>query len=330
MGAFFSGVYDLLMGPDSRLWPVYLLVTIVIAFAIYRVRRVEQSFISWLLPKSVYFHASHIVDLKVFVVNRMFAAAGIVGYLFSSVALAQMVMNGLGGPSHLPPFHPVVIALLLLVTADFGTYWVHRVHHESRILWPFHALHHSAEVMTPITVFRRHPVYDLIATFTKGVLIGILQGVLMALFGQAPGFAALFGINAGYALFNIAGANLRHTHVWLSFGRWAEHIVISPAQHQVHHSLDPRHHNKNYGEILALWDWIFGTLYVPQGQEQLEFGLADSKGNRLRQRHDSLTNAMLVPLKDSGRQIARLAGRISGSPPAPAERPAQETQPAEK
>lgn len=134
--------------------------------------------------------------------------------------------------------------------SDYSTRWVHRVHHESRIIWPFHSLHKSAEVMTPVTVYRKHPIYDLISAFVRSVLIGALQGIILCLFDQASSAATIAWVNAGYVLFNIAGSNLRHSHVWLSFGPVIEPVFISPAQHQIHHSLDPRHHNKDNGEVL--------------------------------------------------------------------------------
>ena len=53
-------------------------------------------------------------------------------------------------------------------------------------------------------------------------------------------------------------------------------IFVSPAHHQVHHSGNPKHFNKNFGSCLALWDWMFGTLYVPEKErEPLSFGFPD-------------------------------------------------------
>jgi sterol desaturase/sphingolipid hydroxylase (fatty acid hydroxylase superfamily) len=68
-------------------------------------------------------------------------------------------------------------------------------------------------------------------------------------------------------------AALQHSHVWLSYGPILEHLLISPAQHQIHHSRLDAHHGRNFGTTLALWDWLFGTLYVIRGREDLSFGL---------------------------------------------------------
>lgn len=301
-------IYQAIASPSLRISPVYLLVTLVIAAFLHRQRRIKGSLFGWLLPRSIYFHPSHIVDIKVFFAGRLIAALGLLQFVAITSLLAAEIAE-LGPESALTdPVNPFVVALLLLAVTDFCTYWVHRMHHQSRIIWPFHALHHSAEVLTPMTVFRKHPIYDLISKLVKAILIGVAQGGLLLLVGQEPHLATIAGVNLFYVAFHLAGSNLRHSHVWLSFGPIAERIFISPAQHQIHHSRHPRHHNKNYGEVLAIWDWMFGTLYVPQGEEELEFGLADRDGVPLPQRHTGLASAFLVPVMDSAREIGSVLG----------------------
>ncbi|MFD3189692.1 sterol desaturase family protein [Sedimentitalea sp. HM32M-2] len=305
-------------GVSSRLWPLYLIATLLMGYALFRRRRLQGSFLHWLMPRAVWTHASHIVDIKLFAVSKILSVTG----AFQTVAVAALVAGGVaglmpdGGLTGQP--HPILVAALLLITGDLATYWVHRIHHETRILWPFHSVHHSAEVMTPITVYRKHPLYDVTKTVVHGALLGLLQGVLIGLFPGGVSMAALMGINAGYFLFNMLGANFRHSHIWLSYGRVLEHLLISPAQHQIHHSIEPRHHNTNYGEVLAVWDWMFGTLYVTDAPEEIAFGLGDAMGQRLPQRHDSLTAALLVPLRDSWGQIRKRLGRRRDAPAPPA------------
>ncbi|MCX7287516.1 MAG: sterol desaturase family protein, partial [Rhodobacterales bacterium] len=108
--------------------------------------------------------------------------------------------------------------------------------------------------------------------------------------------AVLAGTNAFLAILNLATNNLKHSHIWMRFPPWLEHILISPAQHQVHHSIDPRHFNRNYGDILAFWDWIFGTLYIPQSDEQIRFGLGDADGVPIAQRHPTLRASLVEPV----------------------------------
>lgn len=317
--AAIAAFWDSGFGAGSRLWPLYLITTLFIGFALFRIRRVNGSFLGWLMPRSVWTHDSHIVDIKLFVVSRVLSILG----LFQTVAVAAFITSivvGLfpdGGLGH-GKAHPLLATALLLIVGDFATYWVHRIHHEMRILWPFHSVHHSAEVMTPITVYRKHPFYDLTKVAVHGTMLGLLQGILLGLFPGGVTVSMLLGVNAAYFLFNMLGANFRHSHIWLGYGRVLEHILISPAQHQIHHSLAPEHHNKNYGEVLALWDWVFGTLYTADRSEQIEFGLGDANGKRLRQRHDSLTAALVVPVTDSWKQIRKQMKRRPSTPDRPA------------
>jgi hypothetical protein len=73
-------------------------------------------------------------------------------------------------------------------------------------------------------------------------------------------------------MFYSFGYHLRRSHMWLSWGRTLSRIVISPAQHHIHHSFLPQHCNKGYGEMFAFWDWMFGTIYIPEKHEELKLG----------------------------------------------------------
>ena len=90
--------------------------------------------------------------------------------------------------------------------------------------------------------------------------------------------------------------------MWLSWGKPLSYLFISPGMHQIHH--DPKRLNKNYGEVFALWDWMFGTLYIPQGRETFEIGLPE--GNR----HDTLARAYYVPLVDAWRVLVEKLKRL--------------------
>ena len=68
--------------------------------------------------------------------------------------------------------------------------------------------------------------------------------------------------------------HLQHTHIWIAFRGVLGRIFVSPAHHQIHHSTNPIHFNKNLGSCLAIWDWLFGTLHVPaKMREKLTFGV---------------------------------------------------------
>lgn len=302
------------LGPGERLSPIYLLVMVAIAFVVYRLAKpAGVGFFAWLFPRSVYFHRSHWVDIKLFLFGRLFAALGLINRLALSTLVGAAVIAALANlfgttqqPTELNIVQMAALTLLLAAVSDFSTYWVHRLHHENAVLWPFHSVHHSAEVLTPITLYRKHPVYDILGSLLRAVLIGLATGVVIYAFFGKISVLALGGANLVYCAFNFVGSNLRHSHVWVSYGPVLERIFISPAQHQIHHSRLPIHHDKNYGEIFALWDWMFGTVYLPRGRETFEIGLADAEGNALPQPHPTLSAALLRPFADSWQALRQV------------------------
>ncbi|MEM8646509.1 MAG: sterol desaturase family protein [Pseudomonadota bacterium] len=298
---------------DLRIAPMYVVSTIAIAALIYLfTKRSDRqgSFLGWLFPKSIYFHPSHYTDIKLFIFNQAAKTLGLFGALGLQTAMAVAVLTGLNKltgnevVSGTWTFEQMaLVTLVMMVANDFCVYWIHRIHHEWPVLWPFHAVHHSAEVMTPITVYRKHPIYDVFGSFFKAFVRGSVLGLVVFCLTDTYSTVEIAGISAAYFLFNILGANLRHSHIWLGYGKVLSHIFISPAQHQIHHSIAVKHHNKNYGEVLAIWDWMFGTLYVPETREQLTYGIGDENGERLEQPHKSLTDALLVPFEDSWKAV---------------------------
>ena len=104
--------------------------------------------------------------------------------------------------------------------------------------------------------------------------------------------STICGIGLFTFAFALCGHHLQHSHVWLSFGPVLNRIYISPAQHQIHHSSDPRHRDKNFGVKFAVWDTLFGTLYVPKDHETLQVGLPDADP----QDFETVTQLYFLPL----------------------------------
>ncbi|MEO1639799.1 MAG: sterol desaturase family protein [Pseudomonadota bacterium] len=303
-------LFAMLISWESRVALVYLGATILIVFLLWLYRGRPETFLRWALPASVYLHKSNRVDFQVFVFNIVMSVLGLFAVIGFATFMTLQTIATLSDwfarpdlPAEATLWRSLLATLIMVLILDFCRYCAHWLHHENRILWPFHALHHSAEVLTPLTSFRVHPVFLLVRDVIYSVGVGIVQGVMLfALMGEID-LVTIGSANAGYVLFNVLGSNLRHSHIWLSYGPVMEHVFISPAQHQIHHSSAPRHHNKNYGEIFAFWDWMFGTLYVPKEQEILEFGLADAQGNLIEQPHPTLFAAIVHPFFDSWHEL---------------------------
>ena len=270
-----ADVYLILFGPGLVTAPVYLALAGLAAFWVYRREGERGGFWRWLVPARIWRHPSHLIDLQLFVLGRLMAVLG----LFAGLAVTTFVAAGVAGLIPAPllapeSLGPVALALILWLPSDFSIYWVHRIYHRWERIWPLHAVHHSAEVMTPFTTYRQHPVANLLTSVAQAVFVGICQGLLIGVLVEDLAVAEIAGINLCIVLANAGLAALHHSHVWLSYGPLLEHVFISPAQHQIHHSADPAHYDRNFGNSLALWDWMFGTLYVIRGREELTLGLS--------------------------------------------------------
>ncbi len=256
-------------------------------------------------PRRVYWSRSFAVDLQVFLFGRLIAPMRWIALVLSVTATAALLAEGLAGlfgPARTTPLGPIetaLFALLLLLALDFGTYVAHRLSHQVPVLWAFHRVHHSAEELNPLTLERKHPVYSLLSLIIDCIIVAPLQAAILYLFGSSASLAVLAGANLGFVAFAYCAASLRHTHIWLSYGPTLDRILVSPALHQIHHSKAPRHFDRNYGEVLAIWDWMFGSLYLPREREELEFGLGDED----EQPHPNLGAALLEPFVYAWRSV---------------------------
>ena len=187
----------------------------------------------------------------------------------------------------------------VFIISDFAGYWVHRAFH-CGWLWEFHKVHHSAPVMVPLTASRVHFLEKIVGRLVDLVLLGAYAGIFWYACGGEISRYTLFGVTYLVFIFNALASNQRHSHVWLSFGPRLEHILSSPAQHQIHHSDAPRHFHKNFGTNLSIWDWMFGTLYVTSASpETLRFGTAEQDSHR----YLTLYSLILMPFVDTARKL---------------------------
>lgn len=314
LGVVSDLAYHIFGNAKSRVSFIYIPTTVIIAYIAY-VRAHGANVVAfwrYFAPIEVYGHDSHIVDIKLMMFGALLRVFGLMSVTIltamsatGTIAVWQTFTGFESAAIEWTTGRFIILALLVALISDFCVYWVHRLHHETPVLWPLHKVHHSAEVLTPITLYRKHPLYDVLGNFFTTFTVGVVMGTLLFLFVGKIEFWKIAGVNFVYFFFNMLGGNLRHSHVWVSFGPVLSHVFISPAMHQIHHSRDKRHYDKNYGEIFALWDWIFGTIYIPKEKEVIEFGLSDEHGHRIEQPHDSLRNALMVPLKEMAEEIGK-------------------------
>jgi len=269
-------------------WP-YLLSSLAIAWLVWASARRQGlvdrsvSFRRYAIPRTVYFHRSAIADYKFVAVDLTIQA---VLYTPLITGISQLVHRPLAlvitpiAVGELPftssLVRSIVMAVLTVALADFVFFFAHFSMHRVPILWHFHETHHSAETLTPVTVYRVHPVESLVNGIAGAIASACIVLPYEAHSGTEPGVLTFYGVNSVLFVFFLVAFQLRHSHIWLSYGPVLSRIFISPAQHQIHHSVDPKHWNKNYGFTFAIWDLLFRSLYVPKTHEVITFGVPGS------------------------------------------------------
>lgn len=183
--------------------------------------------------------------------------AGLFGLLFSRYQ----------GALEATPLWVAFPALLLINELCF--YWVHRWAHESvnarfPVLWKVHRTHHSGKHMNVSLLFRLNLWWFLI------IPTGWVTGLALYL---GLGEAVLMVIFVVQAWNLITHSNFRwddriRSHaLWGRAFRTLEHVFVSPGIHHTHHGYgrDGKSY-RNYGTVLSLYDWMFGTLHIPDGR----------------------------------------------------------------
>lgn len=260
-----------------------------------------------LFSRKIWLHASSKADLKVIAVNSLLRAILLPTSILSSVGIAAFVSLALtylfGGKPELhvsPTVASLGFTLMLFLADDFARFYLHYLQHRWPLFWAFHQTHHSALVLTPLTLLRTHPVEIVTARIRNALTYGLVIGLFFYAIGENVTAWDVLGTEVLGFTFNFLGANLRHSQVWLHFGA-LEKFFISPAAHQVHHSIDKIHYDKNFGVCLAIWDRMFGTHYDPRQVEgPLTFGLTDSP---LSHPDQSLWTLYAQPFKDFYRTL---------------------------
>jgi len=269
--------------PTERMFGLYLLSAIVLAAGVYWERSKEHSlrgFVRWLFPREIYGHVSAKTDYAFTIVNRLLYPLIVLPFMLGGGAVLLAVREGVeigasGAVLGIPPglALDLVFSLYTIVMIDLGLFIGHYLMHRVPLLWEFHKVHHSAEVLTPATVFRVHPVDDVVNACVSAVCVGIAQGAWLALVPTTGSMITVLQLNVALFVFYVVGYNLRHSHVWLDFGVF-ERVFVSPAMHQIHHSLAVRHHDKNFGFLFSFWDRAAGTcIPASEENEEIQFGL---------------------------------------------------------
>lgn len=146
-----------------------------------------------------------------------------------------------------------VLALLLY---DFCYYWNHRLGHEVGVLWASHVVHHQSQDYNLGTALRQS---------STGFLLGWIFYLPLAVLGVPP---LVFAV---VALIDLLYQYWIHTELVGKLG-WFDRVFASPSNHRVHHGVNDRYLDKNYGGILILWDRLFGTFEDERDDDPVVYG----------------------------------------------------------
>jgi sterol desaturase/sphingolipid hydroxylase (fatty acid hydroxylase superfamily) len=284
-----------------------------VAYCLFRHRKSRgltdaHSFVQFIGGSRVYLHRSALLDYRyyfVLAILKVVLVLPIVAlvdpYVLRSADYIAFFTRLWGARTQVEEHLALTLlyGLGVFLVKDFSHYWGHRAFH-SRYLWAFHKVHHSAPVLVPATASRVHFLEEVVEKLTDIICVGAFAGVFWYACGGEISRYTLFGVTYMVFIFNSLAANLRHSHVWLSFGPVLERVLSSPAQHQIHHSDAPRHFNKNFGINLSLWDWMFGTLYVTRSTpEVIHFGT----GEQDHERYLTMKGLIVTPFVDVSRKL---------------------------
>lgn len=293
---------------NKRIYIAYLLSALALAIPVYWIKFSSFSllpFLRFVLPKLIYTHQSARHDYALLVINKVIKSVLFPIIVISMAPIAIGVSSTIESAfGYIKPITLsssaiiVVFTSLLFLFDDLTRFILHYLMHKIPMLWEFHKVHHSAKVLTPFTIYRSHPVESLLYAFRMTLTQGFVVGVCYYLFGPTLKMYDILGANAFVFLFNFLGSNLRHTHIWLSWGDRIESYFISPAQHQIHHSDNPKHFDANFGSALALWDRLFFCHIKASQVDKITYGISVKH-----QGHNSLSQIYFEPFKKATQSL---------------------------
>lgn len=183
-----------------------------------------------------------------------------------------------------PYLHPLLAALAAFLVLDLAGYWLHRAYHHFGAFWRLHRVHHSDLELDYSTTFRHHP---------GEVLVSLLVIYLvMAVLALTPAQVIPYVI-AVKAVQLLAHSNIRldaRTEPLINL------LFVTPGTHQFHHSRQQPQTDSNFGEVLTIWDRLFGTYTCPlNSPEPAAFGLDEFSEAR----HQRLGALLALPLRST-------------------------------
>ena len=154
---------------------------------------------------------------------------------------------------------PIIVQVIIMMLAfEFLTYWYHFAAHKFVLIWRFHAIHHSPRQLYSLRAVRFHPFDELIKYIVDVLPFAVLAVAPEVVYGH-------------FIVVAITGF-FQHSNCRVKLGP-LNYVVNGPELHRWHHSEYIEESNRNYGNVLIIWDVIFKTRFLPQGRDVSSIGL---------------------------------------------------------
>ena len=291
---YFLSLLNEVANPQKRVFVGYLFSAVAVALLWLCVaeKLSPKTAVKKVFDKRIWFSQSSFADFKIILINRVIMSAG-AATVVSQLTISTVLYNLLHEQTLIQPlvFHAtsagtvaILFTAFFFIFDDFSRFFVHRLMHKIPFLWAFHQVHHSAETMTPFTIFRTHPIEGVIFILRTSIVQGVVISIFIFLFGSKVDLVTVFGASLGVVIFHSLGSNLRHSHIKIRYPKIIERILISPGQHQIHHSTEKKHFDKNFGVAFAIWDLMFGSLAFSEKASH-KFGLRTKFGSKHSMKH---------------------------------------------
>ena len=269
-----------------------------------------------IFPRTLWASRSGLFDMFMFLLERVTGPMMAIGEIAAMTFVARLIST-MFGSLHIQPVGELTglalatCAVLGFVITDLASYLAHYLMHHVPALWEIHKLHHSASVLSPFTSSRSHPIERKLNGLVGCLLSGVFFGLVGVFFNATIGQLLMVIATARFIFDLLLLNSIRHSDLKISFGL-LEWVFVSPRVHQLHHSADPRHWNRNMGIVLSLWDHIFGTFHKVEKGEGFTFGIGEGPENDAS--HNGIYGGLIQPVVRMVRVLVVTTPRQSGKP----------------
>lgn len=208
------------------------------------------------------------------ITDRIFAVVPATITVVLAGFVAQQLQRYVPLNAHHVASIPILIALAFafFIAVDLANYITHLLQHKVPFLWELHKVHHSALFLSPLTTARMHPLGNEFDGLLAAILVSAPVGFAVYYYNLSTGETAAMVVSANLVGTLVVLDALRHSQFPISFGPF-DKVLMSPHMHQLHHSTKREHWDKNLGNKLSLWDWLFGTAFAPVKGEPITYGI---------------------------------------------------------